>query len=522
MLEFIAKWAPEVTGVLSGFDRLLFRGTLRSLCFVGGMMSYLWHRQVLLKDFGAHVEAVTEQIKAASTRKAIRLGREVRYLASPSLRKEDVAREIAARDGIREGLVCVLSSVEPCWSYEVHRSRESKLLELQPRFRKCLHYYHYWLSPEWGPMHGRIQTWFPFTMHVCLNGREALARRFDRAGLAYRQRDNCFVWIEDPKRAQSLAEEMLRTDWPGLLGRVARELNPAHEKIFRCAPQEYYWSASQSEWATDVMFRSPERLGAVYPRLVRHGITAFQSPDVMRFLGRAVPASTGRVNRRFQGEVVSDLKHRPEGVRLKHTVGANSIKLYDKQASVLRVETTVNEPADFKVYRTKEGERKGERSWRTLRRGVADLHRRAQISQAANERYLKALAAADATERLGDLLPPLCQPTKWRDRRVRGLSPWGKDQPLLAALGRGEFAIQGLRNRDLRKALAPESDQDPIERRRQTARTSRLLRLLQAHGLIRKVSKTHRYILTDKGHTLVAALSSAGQATPKQLAQLIA
>lgn len=522
MKEFISRWAADVTGVLSGFDRLLFRGTLRSLFFVGGMMGYLWNRRILLKDFGAHVEATTERIREASTRKALQLGREVRYLNAPSLRKEDVAMEIARRDGIKEGLVCVLSSVEPCFSFGIFRNRERKLLELQPQLRKCLHYYHYWLSRDWGLMHGRIQTWFPFTVHVCMNGREALARRLDHAGLAYQQRDNCFSWVEDPEEAQRLADEMMRINWPRMLTRVSRELNPAHEDIFRDTPREYYWSVCQSEWATDVMFRSPERLAALYPRLLHHGMTAFRSPDVMRFLGRTVPAHTGHIDRRFQGEVVTDLRHRPEGVRLKHALGRNSIKLYDKQGSVLRVETTINDPAEFKVFRAKEGRPKGKRTWRELRRGVADLHRRARVSQAANQRYLKALAAVDCTDKLEDLVPPICQPTEWRGRRLRGLNPWGKDQALLSALGRGEFAIRGLRNRDLRMILAPASEQDPSERRRQTARTSRLLRLLQAHRLIHKVPQTHRYILSDKAHSLLAALSAAARATPKQLATLVA
>jgi hypothetical protein len=103
----------------------------------------------------------------------------------------------------------------------------------------------------------------------------------------------------------------------------------------------------------------------------------------LRFLGRKVPQHGG-VNGHFLGEVVTDVKERPEGMRIKHRLNRNSIKMYDKQSSVLRVETTINDARDMKVFRSKEGSAQGPKSWRRLRKGIADLHRRAQVSQAAN------------------------------------------------------------------------------------------------------------------------------------------
>ena len=261
MKSFLHKHAASVIGILSGFDRLVFRGSLREICYAAGMRRYLWQARVLLKGFGTHADAVTERIKAASIKKAERLGREVRYLASARTRKETVAREIAARDGITEGLVCVLKCVEPCASFEIYRDAKAKRLELQPRLRKCLHYYHYWLHPKLGLMHARIQTWFPFTIQVCLNGREWLARRLDQAGVDYRKRENCFVWLEDAKRAQKLFDGQLRTAWPELLDGIACQLNPIHAEIFDAWPLSYYWSTHQSEWATDIMFKDADVLG---------------------------------------------------------------------------------------------------------------------------------------------------------------------------------------------------------------------------------------------------------------------
>jgi hypothetical protein len=140
---FISKHSHAVTGTLSGFDRLVFRGTLRMLAHCGGMMSYLYAVKVLLKDFAGHAEAMTKRLRRASEALAEQTGRPIRYLSSSITNKEDIAREIARADGIEQGLICILTAVEPCLSYEIVRDRDSKFLDLKPRHRKCLFLYHY-------------------------------------------------------------------------------------------------------------------------------------------------------------------------------------------------------------------------------------------------------------------------------------------------------------------------------------------------------------------------------------------
>jgi hypothetical protein len=152
----------------------------------------------------------------------------------------------------------------------------------------------------------------------------------------YLRRENCFPWLEDPERAQRLMDEQVQAAWPDLLNDIARSLNPLHQAMFQLFPVEYYWSTFQSEWASDILFRNAATRARLYPKLVQHGLLTFLSPDVMRFLGRNSPA-TGNLLPQFQAEVVSDLKTRPEGVRIKHRPGENTIKMYDKQGSVLRI-----------------------------------------------------------------------------------------------------------------------------------------------------------------------------------------
>jgi hypothetical protein len=517
MNHFLQRHADSVTGMLSGFDRLLFRGTLRMLATAKGLMGYLWSLQVLLKEFGDWSQGLTQQIRAASEQVAHDSGRPIIYLNDPSARKEDLARQVARRDKIDSGLICILTAVEPCWSYDLHRDRAKKKLELVCRWRKCLHLYHYRIDPQLGFMHGRLQTWLPFNVKVCLNGREWLSRQMDDAGIGYVRRDNCFTSLADPARAQTLMDRQLTANWPRLLEQTRRLIHPAHGEAFASNPLDYYWSVDQSEWASDVMFKSPKLLSELYPRLIGHGMRALGSRDVMRFLGHRVPAHGG-INGNFQGEVTSDMKSRPEGLRLKHRVNRNSVKLYDKQGSVLRVETTVNDTTDFKVYRPVEGKPASKPAYRVLRKGVADLHRRAQVSDASNQRYLDALASVEHNAKLGDLLTPLCKPTHWKGKRVRALHPLGdEDAKLLEAVARGEFTLNGFRNRDLRELLYGMSKSDEKETRRRSGAVTRKLRMLRAHGLIKKVPRTHRYVLSDYGRLAITAVLAARDATPQQL-----
>lgn len=515
MHEFIRRHRPSILGVLRGFDRVLFRGTPRLIANVAGMGAWLSYLGVLRKDFGAFAEEVTEQLKRAAVAVAEQAGRPVRYLASSSQSKEEVAREIAQRDGITQGLVCLLTSLEVGMGFDLHKNRETKRLELVCRPRRCLHVYQYRIHPLLGWINARLQTWFPLTIKVCINGRRWLARQMDQAGVGYAQRENCFVAVDDQGRAQELLDSQLDTAWPALLDQIAADLSPGHREVFARFPLRYYWSADETEWATDLMFRSAGDLAALYPRLIRHAIGSLGSVDVMRFLAdRPLTRVTGT----FKGEVVSDLKQRPEGIRVKHRVGANAVKMYDKQGSVLRVETTINHARGIKVYRRPEGQPGAPMKWQRLRKGVSDLHRRAQVSDRANGRYLDAMAAADTDRPVGDLAAGVCRPAWEKGKRVRALNPLEeRDARLLGAVGRGEFILNGFRNGDLRPLLYDRPANDQAEEKRRSGAVSRKIRMLRAHGLVRKVAGTHRYHLTERGRTIITAILAARSATPAKL-----
>jgi len=516
MNALVPKNADHVLGVLTGWDRLVFRGTLRMLAFAGGMAAYLSRIGTLLKDFGDHAQAMTDQLIRASLKRAEAAARPVKYLQSPSVRKDDYARQIARQDGLTEGLICVLTCVEPCRSFEIYRNRDKKILELVARNRKCKFLYHYWIDRQFGFMSARVQTWFPFSLQVCMNGREWLARRLDEQGMSYTRYDNSFPWLEDFPKAQKMFDGMLKTNWPKVLDAAARQVHPAHSTMFRGLGFHYYWSAFQTEWATDTVFDSPQALAAIYPQLTRGAIATFDSRDVMRFLGH-------RLYENHEGEIVSEYRGRPEGVCVKHRAVGNSIKVYDKGGSILRIETTINNPGAYRSYRSSEAQPQGTKQWRVMRRGVADMCRRAEVSQSANDRYAAALASLDTTTPLGQLAATVCRPVSKDGKRYRALHPFSpQDRDLLEAISDGSRATEGFCNRDLAARLYPAKYTDASARGRIASKISYRLRILRAHGLIRKSPGHRRYHMTTKGRQVVTALLQAQHATLQQLNALAA
>lgn len=512
MERFLTRFGPLVSGVLSGFDRIVFHGILQPLMREFGMYYMLKDAGVQLLDFKRFALATTERLKQASLAVARRDNRPIVYLNSSGVDKQELARKTLAENPVEQGLICVFTALEPCTTFEYQRSANREERGLRPIRSKCLHLYHYWLDRRFGFMNARLQTWFPFNIQICINGREWLARQLLRKGRNdFKRAENCFTWLGDPRLAQGLMDEQLNTAWPRALKAIARSLNPDHETIFRSSPMDYYWTAYQTELATDVLFRDPQSLARIYPQLVRYAMHAFKSPDVMRFLAQKSPGN-------FTGEILSSFKDRAEGVRVKHFLRGNSIKMYDKAGSVLRVETTIGDPTDFKVFRPRQNDPDGKLEWLPLRKGVADLHRRAQLSQRSNHTYLNALATVGDTTPCSELFDAVSKPFIDHGRRVRALrlnDP--NDIALLEAIARGEFAISGFRNRDIRQQLYPAPSDSPIDQRRLAAKVTRQLRLLRAHGLIQKVQKSSRYCLTAHGQTLTAAIFATRNADINQL-----
>lgn len=522
MKEFLEKYKEKVNGVISGWDRIAIRGTIRWLSSVSGLYSYLYHHNILLKDFGKWASSLTERIRQSCSHVADSLGIRKIYLQSSSADKEELARKIAREEKIEVGPICMISIVEPCHAPYVVGNREQKKLEVQIRQRKCVWIYFYWNDPQWGFCHLRLQTWIPFAIKGCLNGRHWLEQRLMEEKVPYLKSDNCFRWIKDSERAQELLDEQLAIEWSGSLNRRVDQYFGVLRKLFGNKPLDYYWSAEETEWATDIMFHSSRELDRLFPMLAKHGLIISDSSSVLRYLGKINPG--GFLPSRIKGDVRGDRRRRHEGIRVKHWEGTNSVKIYNKAGNVLRVETTINNTRSFKVYRKANDDTTRACSWQRMRKGVADLERRARISQKSNERYLEGLSHCETESTLLETIKNVCQRKKKKGSSIRAINPWNeKDLKLLRFLTQGQWSMNGFKNRDLASWVYPDERKLPLmERRKLSSRVTRLLRLLRNHGLIRKISRTHHYQVTSKGSKIATLVIAASNVQGKRLMEMAA
>jgi hypothetical protein len=489
----------EVQGKLTCFDRLIFKGHLLTLYHPGGMAAFLESQGVKLTGWKTYVRRMTETLAAHVQALAAHADRPYEYLAHNYTKatghsKEELARDIAARDGITSGLICAFAALEPCGSFEVVGNRATHRLEVVRRRRLCRQFYLYLVDDQLGFCHIRLQSWFPFEIQIWCNGHEMLGRALDTAKVPYLRVDNAFYRIGNWHKAQTLADRIGSRRWPRLLNHLARWVNP-HLPVFAKANfGGYYWVADQVEVATDIAFRTRPALENILPATFAHAASAFSAEDVLRFLGRKLTPA-------LAAEVTTDARRRPEGWRIKHRMGRNHVKLYDK-GPVLRVETTINDPDQFRVLRVKDGHRR----WCPMRKSVADLYRFYQVGRASNERYLEALAAAPNNRPGVVALERLCRPRRNYGRRHPRLSPIDRRHlALFRAVLAGEHVIVGFRNTHIQNRLWAQHPIDRAEARRRCAYVSRQIAKLRGHGLIAKVPRHRLYRVTPYGQRVMSA-----------------
>jgi hypothetical protein len=150
MQAFLQRFGSLVSGVLQGFDRLVFRGKLSQLYWPDGMDKLLAFNQVRRDDFKNYAAGITTQVLASSLVAQAQEQQRFRYLSS-TVSKEEVAREFAAQHHVHEGLVCVLKCIEPCWTFERAKNADG-FWEIRGERGKGSHLYHYYIHPRFGWM----------------------------------------------------------------------------------------------------------------------------------------------------------------------------------------------------------------------------------------------------------------------------------------------------------------------------------------------------------------------------------
>jgi hypothetical protein len=494
--RFVTKFTSLIVAVLSCFDRVIFKGYL-SITNGPALEGFVDHiLKIRRMDFMDFAQEQSQLLVDHAKRLAEKLDAEF-HQPQGKVRKDKLVDEILRKRPIREGLICVLCCMECCPSFKLIYGKGRPRLVNARRQQRVL--YFYFLDPELGLIHIRLTTWFPFSVQVYVNGHSWLEQQMLKRRLGFTLQDNAFTALDDPQAAQKLADSFADLNWTKILRNLVRQVNPLmNERWFRSL--SYYWVVDQAEYATDLIFTSRDALAGLYPRLLDHAAVNFSAKDILSFLGR-------RFHPRFDGEILTHCqKGRWPGARIKHRMKNNWLKMYDKFGWVLRIETVINNPREFRVRRLRTRAGRREMVWCPMNKGVINLYRYREVSLAANQRYLEALSVVADPAPAYRQVEELTEPVVVSGRSHAGFNPASRaDVKLFAAVLDGDNVVRGLRNTDIRETLYG-STEDDGERRRQSAAVGRMLKRLHVRGLIVKVPHSRRWHVSRKGHQVLGAV----------------
>jgi len=502
-MDFIKKYQEQTSGILHGFDRLMFSGHLSSFFPAKGMYYYMSQTNVRLVDYKSFMEKQTKVFRQHIEQVATQSNLKVNYLNSPKTSKDQIARAALSKHPTKKGLIAILSCQETAYSFSLVKNGLSKELEVIKQLRKHLHYYCYYMDAEFGWMFAKIQSWYPFTMHVYVNGREYLKRVLDKTGIDYTAYDNSLISVSDIVKAQQLSDKLVQKKWDRFLNIFAQKLNPHLAQIQQVFHGHgYKWSLHQCEFASDVLFKERNVLENIYLPLVQHASYFKGGQDIYTFFGRNLHGNSTK-------EVTGNTKRFIQGYRVKHYLDRNSIKMYDKH-TVLRVETTINNPRSFKIYKTVERNGKKIKAWVPMGKAVSNMYRYAQIAQSSNTKYLNSLSLVNQSEQLGKQIEQISKRISIQNRNNKqqnfsALNLLSRETCLiLEAINDGQFCLQAFSNKQLRELLKAKgafanSADDPLSVKKMSGKVTRLIAKLRAHQLVFKINNSFRYKLTKLG-----------------------
>ena len=505
MDTLLHKHRDEIKGVLEGFDRIIFKGRLGLLCRAALMASYLHCHGVLNKDYRDWALNTSATItRDAEAYTMSQCGNGTLYLPSCHIRKEAKAHEQQIKSGVTNGLIGTYSCLESCNTYKAVYDKAAGFPQIRSTPSRCKHLYFYFDHEDYGFMSVRLQTWAPYEVQIAMNGREWLKRSLDKEGIPYVLEGNKFLDVEDYEAAQRLLDSQLDTRWVETLSGFMPIVFPSMKDLLG-EKMSYTWTLWQSEWAKDYIFHDPSLLAEQMKHMLRHAFITGTSDRVLRYMGHPV-RKNGQPHWKADPELMSRVALYQDGARIRHWVDKNSLKLYNEQ-NVLRFEFTMNNPSRFRFHRTVEGSGNDQKKFLPMRKGIADINVRTQICSARIKNLTEQVATLEEDISVENLISKVTQAVQSNGKRYRGLDVTGKDLMLLRAIADPKYNVDAITNKHLQGCLSGTAWANGLEGRKLSGRISRHLRLLREYGLIKKLPKKHRYMLTAKGRLLTTALN---------------
>jgi hypothetical protein len=393
-------------------------------------------------------------------------------------RKDDVTQEYRLRFSKSEGIVVVGKAQEKTPVFRTEKRRNPQTGRTYPWIVRTTamvnHYYFYGIDEDFGPFFLKFCTYFPYNAKLCINGHEYVKRQLAKEGLAFEALDNGILKCADPRRLQQLCDGLSATKIDALLRKwLARLPHPFTSKD-RAAGYRYDISILQAEFSLTQVLDEPRTGRIFFEEVIRENLDIGRPDHVQLIFNRRISKRTpGRFRTRVITEGVTPSLH----VDYKRS----RIKQYHKEGRALRTETTINDPRDFGI---------GKR--------LSNLPALRRIGFQANRRLVDVQRISQDCAVGEDAFKGVNGPVEVDGQRASGLRFADVAvQALLSSLLVFRLLPRGFSNRDLRDHWAPLLGKSPDDMT--PGQMTYHLRRLRLHGLIKRITGTHRYQVTRQG-----------------------
>jgi hypothetical protein len=393
-------------------------------------------------------------------------------------RKDDVTQEYRSRFSKPEGIVVVGKAQEKTPVFRTEKRRNPETGRTYPWIVRTTamvnHYYFYGIDEDFGPFFIKFCTYFPYNAKLCINGHEYVKRQLAKEGIAFEALDNGILNCANPRRLQQLCDGLSTAKIDALLRKwLARLPHPFTSKD-RAAGYRYDVSILQAEFSLTQVLDQPRTGRIFFEEVIRENLDIGRPDHVQLIFGRRISKRTpGRFRTRVITEGVTPSLH----VDYKRS----RIKQYHKEGRALRTETTINDPRDFGI---------GKR--------LCNLPALRRIGFQANRRLVDVQRISQDCAVGEGAFKGINGPVEVDGQRASGL-PFADVavQALLSSLLVFRLLPRGFSNRDLRDHWAPLLGKSPDDMT--PGQMTYHLRRLRLHGLIKRITGTHRYQVTRQG-----------------------
>lgn len=477
----------DILGVLQCYDRVNINATAGTFGYSDGMTNFFYSNGFKIFDFHNVFTPVTENIIKNAEKIAADNNIKIEYVRRvKAFRKDDKIAEIVKSRGNHEGIVHIFSQQESYATYSPWFDKATNRAYFKNDTGKGLVYYFYFIDRLFGLCFIKVPTKAPFKVVFYYNGHNWLEQKLIKKDIPFTKMENAFLSIDNFEEAQKICNGIRVPDLHQALDILVKRFCPLRDEW----NLNFNYTISQIEYALDISFKDQNTLKHLYDNVVKTAMHTITPENIANFLGK-------RFSNLFEGESGTRYNKRILGTRIKHQMGAVSVKIYDKFGTVLRIEVTCVDVSKINIFRDvhkKDGSI--EKKVAPAPKSIHSLYSLLSPFKNIALRYLECISSFDDPSDGLKKLDSVTEDVVENNRKYKGFNFFNKaDEEILLAIGDGKYSIHGLSNKELRKILVSKT----------SGQISRILKRLHLHGLIKKVKKTYRYYLTSLAKQVITS-----------------